>query len=112
MKKTIVGINPWVAHFNTEVFGPDAARFRPERWDPAETPPERLTRMEQYHIPFGAGTRTCLGKHIAVLEMNKLIPELVRRYEFELLDDELSCVNHWFTTIDPTRVRVKVAETS
>uniref|UniRef100_A0A0D2XTV8 Pisatin demethylase n=1 Tax=Fusarium oxysporum (strain Fo5176) TaxID=660025 RepID=A0A0D2XTV8_FUSOF len=29
---TVVGINAWVAHANTKVFGHDAHVFRPERW--------------------------------------------------------------------------------
>jgi cytochrome P450 len=30
--QTVIGANPWVVHRNTEVFGADAAMFRPDRW--------------------------------------------------------------------------------
>jgi cytochrome P450 len=30
--QTIIGTNPWVLHRNQDVFGKDAASFRPERW--------------------------------------------------------------------------------
>ena len=52
--------------------------------------------MDRYYFPFGAGTRTCMGKNISLLEMSKLVPELVRRYEFTLLSQELECDNFWF----------------
>ena len=28
----VVGVNPWVVHRNTEVYGDDVEEFRPERW--------------------------------------------------------------------------------
>lgn len=42
---TVVGINPVVVHHNTEVYGPDAALFRPERW--MEADPEHLKVMDR-----------------------------------------------------------------
>lgn len=44
--QTIVGVNPWVAHANTSVFGSDADEFRPERW--LEADQASANRMEQY----------------------------------------------------------------
>jgi cytochrome P450 len=29
---TIVGVNGWLIHFNTEIYGEDVHEFRPERW--------------------------------------------------------------------------------
>lgn len=29
---TIVGVNPWAIHHNSEIFGEDVHAFRPERW--------------------------------------------------------------------------------
>ncbi|KAH0438060.1 cytochrome P450 [Colletotrichum camelliae] len=88
----LVGINPWVAHRNADVFGTNAADFVSERWDPEHTSSETLAAMEQYYLPFGAGARTCIGKHISNLEMVKLIPELVRRYEFKCVSGELKTI--------------------
>ncbi|PSN62543.1 cytochrome P450 [Corynespora cassiicola Philippines] len=92
---TVVGINTWVAHHNTDVFGPDAAAFRPERWLKSE---EESKRMEKYYIPFGHGSRTCVGKNISLMEISVLIPELVRRFNFTLADpdSELKSENVWF----------------
>jgi len=91
---TVVGINSWVAHRNPTVFGVDAAEFRPERW--LEASKEELSRMERYFIPFGHGSRTCIGKNISILEIGKLIPRLVRLFNFEMADEELRTDNKWF----------------
>jgi hypothetical protein len=36
---------------------------------------------------FGLGSRTCIGRHVPMLEMCKLIPPLVRDFEFALHDN-------------------------
>ncbi|KAE8308658.1 cytochrome P450 [Aspergillus transmontanensis] len=84
----IVGVNAWVAHYNEDIFGRDAATFRPERW--LESDKEKLT--------FGAGVRTCIGKNLSMLEMSKVIPELYRQFEFELSESKeaWSTWNDWF----------------
>jgi cytochrome P450 len=33
------------------------------------------------------GSRTCIGKHISMLEMSKLVPQMVRNFNFELDED-------------------------
>ncbi|KOC11290.1 putative cytochrome P450 [Aspergillus flavus AF70] len=78
--KAIVGVNAWVAHYNEDIFGRDAATFRPERW--LESDKEWLSVMEQNLLTFGAGVRTCIGKNLSLLEMSKVIPELYRQFEF------------------------------
>jgi len=106
---TVIGVNTWVAHFNEDVFGKDAKQFRPERWIEAEKEDgERLKEMEAYYMPFGLGSRTCLGKHISILEMSKLIPQLVRKFDFELekADKEWETTNVWF--VKPVDFTVKV----
>ncbi|KAH7161032.1 cytochrome P450, partial [Dactylonectria macrodidyma] len=92
---TTVGVNTWVAHRNKSVFGADAAIFRPERW--LEASPEQLSLMNSCFMPFGAGSRTCIGKHISLMEMNKLVPTLVERYDFTAFRPErVKYQNYWF----------------
>ncbi|KAH8887892.1 cytochrome P450 [Thozetella sp. PMI_491] len=100
---TVVGLNSWTAHYNQDVFGPDAGEFRPERWLEAELEAERgnkdrLQEMEAYYLPFGLGSRTCVGRHISFLEMSKILPRVVRDFDFELRDPdkEWDCCNRWF----------------
>lgn len=102
---TVVGVNTWVAHANTSVFGDDARIFRPERWLEDD---ETTSMLNKLWIPFGVGSRTCIGKNISLLEISKLIPELIRRYDFELIgmDGGLETQNVWF--VKPTNFFCKI----
>lgn len=114
---TNVGVNAWVAHRNREVWGSDAEEFRPERWLEAQAEAEagnkeRLQRMEAYYLPFGQGSRTCIGRHISTLEIMKLVPTLLRDFEFELdkPEDGLQSDDWWFVLPKHSMVRVKKAK--
>jgi cytochrome P450 len=76
---TIVGCNAWVIHQDAKIFGADADRFRPDRW--IEASPEHKRVMENSLFSFGAGARTCIGKNISYLEMYKLVPAILQRFE-------------------------------
>ena len=58
---TVVGVNPWLAHHNTDGFGADVADFRPERWLKSETDETTLARMEHSYMPFGLGGPDVFG---------------------------------------------------
>ncbi|KAK4144487.1 Pisatin demethylase [Dichotomopilus funicola] len=79
---TSVACNGWVVHRDRETFGVDAGEFRPERWLESE---ERAKRMERYMVHFGGGSHLCLGRNLALLEINKVVPRLLRDYRFELV---------------------------
>jgi cytochrome P450 len=78
---TSVAVNGWVLHRDRKVFGEDADDFRPERWLKDE---ERSKKMERYMFQFGGGSHLCIGRNLALLEMNKVLPHLLRDYELEL----------------------------
>lgn len=68
--------------------------------------------MDRYWMPFGLGARTCIGKNISLLEIAKVIPELIRRFEFQIADvDKMENVNHWFVKQKNFKVFVKIRET-
>lgn len=110
---TMVGVNPWVAHANRSVYGEDADVFRPERWQEEESSIGE-NKMEQYFFTFGRGPRTCLGKNISLMEMNKLIPELVLRFDVEMAekDAEWTVYNDWFVKQEGFRVKVSKRQKS
>ncbi|KAF2864810.1 pisatin demethylase [Massariosphaeria phaeospora] len=76
-----VAMSAAVVQRDTSVFGLDADQFKPERWLESE---ERNFAMEKGMLHFGAGTRTCTGKPIALIEMHKLIPEVLRHFCIEM----------------------------
>lgn len=104
---TVVGMNPWVAARDKAVYGEDAYTFRPERW--LEASEQRLKIMDRNFLAFGAGARTCLGKNISHLEMSKLVPQVMRRFDFELADptEEWTLHDHWFVRQTGLICRVK-----
>ncbi|KAH8707621.1 pisatin demethylase [Phaeosphaeriaceae sp. PMI808] len=93
---TIVGCNAWVVHRRPEIFGLDVDVFRPERWIDAS--PAKLKEMKGAMLQFGAGARTCIGKNISLLEIYKLVPSFLRRFEVQLEDAGKEWVTHnaWF----------------
>lgn len=36
-------------------------------------------------VQFGGGSHLCLGRNLALLEMNKVLPQLIRRYDLRLV---------------------------
>lgn len=79
---TSVGVNSWVAHRNRDTWGEDADEFRPERW--INSNEDQLREMNAMFMPFGLGSRTCIGKNISLLEISKLIPLIVRKFDIVL----------------------------
>lgn len=50
------------------------------------------------NMQFGGGSRTCIGKNVSLLEMNKVIPQIVRNFDISVDPTtypwQLS--THWF----------------
>ena len=79
---TIVGCSAWVIHRRKEIYGEDVDHYRPERW--LEADKEQLKEMNACMLQFGAGPRTCIGKNISLLEVYKLVPSFLRRFEVNI----------------------------
>ncbi|KAI0835183.1 cytochrome P450 [Hypoxylon sp. FL0890] len=76
-----LALNGWVLHRDKATFGEDADYYRPERW---LEDPEDAKVMERYMFQFGGGSHVCIGRNLALLEINKVVPRLLRDFEFEL----------------------------
>ncbi|ORY62580.1 cytochrome P450 [Pseudomassariella vexata] len=103
---TIVGCSAWVIHRRPQIFGADVDVFRPERWLVDESltgtarveDENRVKTMNGMMFQFGMGSRTCIGKNISLLEIYKLVPSLLRRFDIRFKDpkQEWKLVNAWF----------------
>ncbi|GLB07414.1 hypothetical protein AtubIFM57258_002753 [Aspergillus tubingensis] len=76
---TVVGSSAWVIHRLPEIWGPDFEEFRPERWLEGD-----VGNLKRFYFSFGGGSRTCVGRNISWLEMSKLVPTLLMRYNIQL----------------------------
>ncbi|KAL4876901.1 cytochrome P450 [Aspergillus karnatakaensis] len=92
-----------------DIFGKDAAVYNPDRWlrdaiAAAET--------DCHMLHFGGGSRTCIGKNIALAEIHKIIPDLLRSYRLELVDigKEWTTRNFWFNKQTGIEVYVTMRE--
>ncbi|KAJ5690937.1 cytochrome P450 [Penicillium malachiteum] len=91
---TLVGGNPYVVNRHEPIFGP-----RPEEWDPdrwLRGGESHKKKLERSILTFGAGRRVCLGKHIGIFEVKKLIPFLVLNYNINILDPKAFTVENGF----------------
>lgn len=86
-----------VTQHDPEVF-PEPEAFQPERWLESNTTKEQLAVMEKSFLNFGAGSRVCLGRNISMIEMRKIIPQLLREFDVSIENDkEWTMNNVWFT---------------
>lgn len=78
---TRVGINAAVIHYNEQVFGPEPEKFIPERWLRSK---EQVELMDRCLFEFGAGSRTCIGKHVStsISPYFWRTSELIRAFRF------------------------------
>jgi hypothetical protein len=72
---TTVAISIGLMHENAELF-PDPGEFRPSRWTDAKP------GLYQW-IPFGGGTRRCIGAAFANMEMNVVLAVMLRDFTLE-----------------------------
>jgi cytochrome P450 family 12 len=71
---------------NNPQYYPEADRFLPERWlrETNDTGCPNKAKIHPFsYIPFGFGSRSCIGKRIAELEIETLIMNVIRNFKLE-----------------------------
>jgi cytochrome P450 len=77
-----VNYSSWASHHLPDVF-PEPEAFRPERF----TPEAKAELPKGAYIPFGGGSRTCIGMRFGQLEVRTIATLIVRRFKLELPHD-------------------------
>ncbi|KAF2658321.1 cytochrome P450 [Lophiostoma macrostomum CBS 122681] len=78
---TEITSHAYVMQRDKGLYGEDAEEFKPERWLVSE---KQNFEYEAAQFTFGVGPRVCLGKDVAIMELYKLLPEIVRRFDVKL----------------------------
>ncbi|KAM0344848.1 hypothetical protein ACHAPU_007230 [Fusarium lateritium] len=83
---TTCGASARAVNCSRDLFGSDAEDFRPERWIPRDLEDrERINGEKSLLMTFGMGSRGCVGKHLATVELYMYISQFFRYYDAELL---------------------------
>jgi cytochrome P450 len=84
-----------LVHHREDLY-PDPYAFRPERW--------HGHRPGTYSwLPFGGGTRRCLGAALAMAEMRVVLESMARRLDLEAAEPEAERPLHRNVTMIPAR---------
>ncbi|KAL6792851.1 cytochrome P450 [Trichoderma sp. SZMC 28012] len=76
---TVLSVPTYTMHHSTEIWGPDAEDFNPDRWANV------TQRQKDAFIPFSHGPRACVGRNVAEMEMKLIAATWARRYGAKVL---------------------------
>jgi len=74
-----VNYSSWASHHLPEVF-PEPFEFRPARFSPEA----KAALPKGAYVPFGGGSRICIGMRFGQLEVKAIASELIRRFDLAL----------------------------
>ncbi|KAF7187754.1 Cytochrome P450 [Pseudocercospora fuligena] len=76
---TLLAFSTFAVQHNKDLYGQDASKFRPARWEDRSTK-KRRTDDWSYH-PFLGGPRKCLGERFAVTQAKYLTCRMLQHYK-------------------------------
>lgn len=80
--------NPYTAGRNTRVWGNSADEFAPERWLDRRDE-KRREAFEGEYPAFNGGTRSCLGKQVAYLEIMMILSKLFKHFDLRICSETI-----------------------
>ena len=102
-KGTMVQVTAIGLHHNPEIW-PDSMRFDPDRFSPENC-------MGRHHFafkPFGAGLRSCIGKHLAMDEVRVVLAMLLSTFCVHLADDDANPPDWVVEIVSKPRPGIKI----
>jgi cytochrome P450 len=80
--RAFVNYSSWASHHLPDVFA-DPDEFRPERF----TPEAKAAMAKGAYVPFGGGSRTCIGMRFGQLEVRTIATLILQRFTLSVPDD-------------------------
>ena len=80
--RAFVNYCSWASHHLPDVFE-DPEQFRPERF----APEAKAAMAKGAYVPFGGGSRTCIGMRFGQLEVRTIAALILQRFTLSLPDD-------------------------
>ena len=69
-----VSTSPWIIGRNISLYGDDANTYRPGRW--LEASPSQIRRWHRNSFHFGYGSRKCVARPFALIQIYKAMAEV------------------------------------
>lgn len=106
---TSVGVNHSALLRSTCLFGDDADVYNPDRFMRLE--PCRRREMERnVELAFGYGQWMCAGKSIALMELNKVVFEVFRAFDVQLISPFNPCEAQSYGVFVDSSLFCKISE--
>ena len=79
---TVVATQGWSVHRDPSVFA-SPNTFMPDRWLETSSPDnsKQLAQMQQHLMPFGLGSRVCVGQSLAMIVLRIALATIVRNFD-------------------------------
>lgn len=87
-KGTTIILSPVAINLSTELWGPDAAEFNPDRWMGPGRANTGGAESNYAMLTFLHGPRSCIGQSFAKGEFACLLAAFVGKFEFEMRDPD------------------------
>lgn len=98
--KVPAGVNvnycSWASHHLAEVY-PEPWTFRPSRF----APEAKAALPKGAYVPFGGGSRTCIGMRFGQLEVKTIAAAILRRFRLELAEPDRRVSIRQMPTLSP-----------